>query len=244
MTWPASPPPADPWGTPPPQQQPSAPPPVPPSASELLGGAGIKGFSFDGTPPLRLGGKIVSVEVKQKLDFDTKQPMTWNDGRPRWVLVVGCATDLREDPEDDGVRAHYLEYKKAEAVKSQLQAAGVQAPEVDGYMYLTYLAPAPPKGKAKSYSAEYTRPGQAPPPPMSAPAATPPSGTHPGVAAMSHGAPQALAQALVGLGMTLDEANRLPTLAAGWQGAQASEILPYIRQAPAQQPSYSSEPPF
>lgn len=133
----------------------------PPSSDDFLNGKSVKSFSFDVEPPARLGGQITELPpVIQKRDFDTGDLLYWNDGRPKWVMPVYCQTDARDDQDDDGVRAHYLEYKKANAVKAALKAAGVERLEVGGTLWLTYLPPKPARGAAKNYSAEYT-----PPPP-------------------------------------------------------------------------------
>lgn len=233
-------PPADPWGVTPvaiPAHQ-----TAPPSADDFFaGGAGAKGFSFDGNPPLRLGGVITELPpLKQKVDFDSGEPMFWKDRRPRWIMPVLCQTDERVDDDDDGVRAHYLEYKKLKAVQEAVKKAGRPMLEVGGTLFLTYLAPKVKKGESKNYGAEYYPPGvSAPAGPAAAvtPAVGPPQDT-PGSVALAAGAPLELAKALVHAGMTLDQARRLPGLAGGWQNATASQILPYLV------PPASDTPPF
>lgn len=245
---------SDPWGAPaqPPAQ--SAPPAAaeqPPSADEFFQNSGLgKAFSFDvPSPPLRLGGQITELPaLRRKTDQVTGEYKNFKDGSPRWVMPVLCQTDMREDADDDGVRAHFLEYKKLKAVQEAVKRAGKTMPEVGGHLFITYLAPAPPKGQAKNYSAEYYPPGTTPPAAPSQPAAaqsgwgSPPQSAaappaHPGSIAMAAGASRELAEALVAMGMTAEEAGRLGGLASGWQGAQAGQIMPYIKTP-------TSEPPF
>lgn len=254
----------DPWamssGSAPAQpEQPAPAAPPPPSAEEFMAGGGIKGFSFKGTPPMRLGGQVVEeAAMVQKRDFDSKKPMFWGadnkptqtpTDRPIWVLVVKCQTDLRDTDDDDGIRAHYIEYNKRTALVAALKPHGVAVPAMGSHVYINYEAPEPPAGKPKHYNAEYYPPGVTPPsaPPAVAAApgwAAPPptaaqSGPPPAAQiAMNAGASAELARDLLAAGMTEAEARKLPTLAPGWQGAPAAQILPYLRQAPV------AEPPF
>ncbi|MFT2016324.1 hypothetical protein ACMA1D_10840 [Streptomyces sp. 796.1] len=153
----------------------------------------------------------------QKRDFDSGEPVFWNDGRPKMLMQVNIQTEARDpaDPDDDGVRALYLEYKKAYAVRDAVKASGARAVEPGGVLALTYTgddhAAARGRGKPpKNYSATYQPPapgqggadpwesvtGQPPGPPIGAgyapPATpTPPPATVPAAAPAPAPAPAA-----------------------------------------------------
>ena len=56
----------------------------------------------------KISGSIISIERRQQTDFQTRQPITWDDGSPRMQTVVQVQTDLREGDDDDGVRSVWL----------------------------------------------------------------------------------------------------------------------------------------
>ncbi|MEU8683179.1 hypothetical protein [Streptomyces sp. NPDC048611] len=187
--------------------------PPPPDAQDWLMGGGTKSASFDGAPPITNKGQIVDLPpLVQKRDFDTGDPLYWPDGRPKMLMQVNIQTDQRDpsDPEDEGVRALYLEYRKAAAVRDAVRGSGAKRLEIGGTLSLTYTGDdhAARRGKGnppKNYSATYTapdplaavaspqdppppQPWQAPPaapaPPVQAPAApTPAAGVDPNLAA-------------------------------------------------------------
>ncbi|WP_432001197.1 hypothetical protein [Streptomyces sioyaensis] len=189
--------------------------PPPPDAQDWLMGGGTKSASFDGAPPITNKGQIVDLPpLVQKRDFDTGDPLFWPDGRPKMLMQVNIQTDQRDpsDPEDEGVRALYLEFRKAAAVRDAVRASGAKRLEIGGTLSLTYTGDdhAAKRGKGnppKNYSATYAAPDplaavtspqdpppaqpqqwQAPPaapaPPVQAPAApTPAAGVDPNLAA-------------------------------------------------------------
>ncbi|MFJ9413077.1 hypothetical protein ACIRPT_02785 [Streptomyces sp. NPDC101227] len=137
-----------------------------PDPSDWLMGGGTKSASFNGPPPITWSGAITTEPVLvQKRDFDTNEPLFWPDGRPKQMLQVNIQTEERDpqDPEDEGVRALYLEYRKANAVRDAVRAAGTRKLEVGGVLALTYTGDdlAAKKGRGmppKNYSASYTAP--------------------------------------------------------------------------------------
>lgn len=140
--------------------------PPPPSPEDWLMGGGTKSASFDGAPPITNAGQIVAEPTLiQKRDFDTGDALFWQDGRPKMLMQVNLATDQRDpaDPEDDGTRAIYLEFRKAQAVRDAVRKVGSTKLEVGGYLALTYVSDdhAARKGKGnapKNYTAEYRQP--------------------------------------------------------------------------------------
>lgn len=144
------------------------PPPGPPQPSpdDWLMGGGTKSASFDGVPPITHAGQIVDTpSLIQKRDFDTGEPLAWPDGRPKMLMQVNIATNQRDpsDPDDDGTRALYLEFRKAQAVRDAVKKVGSNKLEVGGYLSLTYASDdlAARKGKGnppKNFTAVYAAP--------------------------------------------------------------------------------------
>ena len=56
----------------------------------------------------KITGEIKLIERRQQRSYDGKEMLTWDDGSPRMLTYVEIETDLREDDDDDGVRALYL----------------------------------------------------------------------------------------------------------------------------------------
>ncbi|MER5252934.1 hypothetical protein [Streptomyces sp. NPDC002855] len=103
---------------------------------------GGKSFSFDGTPPLSVTG-VVSVDNPvrmQQRDYDTGDLLTWPDGNPKWQWRVDLQTDLRESPDDDGMRSVYLKYRSKAAVVNAVKAAGAQRLERGGTLTLSFTS--------------------------------------------------------------------------------------------------------
>lgn len=62
-------------------------------------------------------GFVHTVEVRQRTDIKTGEPMTWPDGNPRNQLVIALRTEAHEDEDDDGLRTLYV------PIPSQMQKA-------------------------------------------------------------------------------------------------------------------------
>lgn len=68
----------------------------------------------------KISGTIIKIERKQQTDFQTRAPITWDDGSPRMQTVVTLQTELKDDADDDGVRALWLKGGKSfEAAEGQ-----------------------------------------------------------------------------------------------------------------------------
>lgn len=77
------------------------------SALDNLLSGGTKSVKFE-NPGDTVTGEVTKVEVRQATEFGTGTPLTWDDGNPRQQIVVSLKTSLREDADDDGVRAVYV----------------------------------------------------------------------------------------------------------------------------------------
>ena len=124
----------------------------------------------------KITGKIVSVERKQQTSMDDGSLLTWDDGSPRMMTVVGIQTDLRDDDDDDGVRSLWLKGgKNFEAAEGKGHSGEVALAEaakkagsssVDEGANLTFAMTGVAKAKtrgyqgAKLYTAKYEPPRQ------------------------------------------------------------------------------------
>lgn len=77
---------------------------------ELLSGGSTSAFNKDSVVGETVTGTIVSAVERQRTDYATKAPQTWDDGSPQMHVVVTIATDLRDpaDPYDEGTRSIYI----------------------------------------------------------------------------------------------------------------------------------------
>lgn len=129
--------------------------PAPPSPDDfLLGGGGGESRKGRSVSFRQIGATITATicgrpETKQKIDPETEKPDTWDNGDPKWQIVVPLQTDLRslEVENDDGVRFLYISgSRKPEsrsmhvAVADAVRAAGSAGLEVGGKLTVTYVA--------------------------------------------------------------------------------------------------------
>lgn len=141
-----------------------------PSAAEFLLGSGAKGksASFPAIGASITGTITRPAEVKQQIDPDDNKPAVWDNGDPKWQIVVTLQTDQRnpEIVDDDGVRFLYVKGSKDPASQSMhaavagaVGAAGATELEVGGKLTVTYIAdgvkPSPTRTAPKKYTATY-----------------------------------------------------------------------------------------
>ncbi|MGH3099295.1 MAG: hypothetical protein ACRDMV_25220 [Streptosporangiales bacterium] len=106
-------------------------------------------------------------EVQQQRDFDSGEPLYWDDGSPRKQIKVILRTDQR-DPEiedDTGERALYIKGNLLRAVRAAVKKSGAKGLAVEGWLSVTYTFDGEAKKKGlnppKLYSAEYLPPDEA-----------------------------------------------------------------------------------
>lgn len=144
--------------------------------NDFLMGGGYKSATFKGEPPISWEGEVIEEpSLVQKRDYDSGDLLFWPDGNPRMQMVVVVQTDVRDPqiPDDDGIRAHYLDGSKARAVRDAVRAAGADRIDVGGRLTLTYThdghnAKGPKFNPPKQFSAVW-----APPNPLNAVTAQP-----------------------------------------------------------------------
>lgn len=138
-------------------------------AQAFIMGIGVPSAKF---PELKTGvkGRVKAgangeaAEVQQQRDFDTGEPLYWNDGKPRLQAKVVLATDERSDDidDDDGSRALYLKSNLQRAVAKAIRAAGASRLEVDGWLEVVFTAEGTPPRKGanppKLFEAVYQPP--------------------------------------------------------------------------------------
>jgi len=84
-------------------------------------GGGGKSFPFENIGDVAKG-RIVNVERRQQTSFDGNEKLTWDDGSPRMLTYIEIQTDLREDDDDEGVRALYAKGGNFEVAEGKGQA--------------------------------------------------------------------------------------------------------------------------
>lgn len=84
------------------------------SVKEML--AGGNAFEFS-TPGEEVEGTVVKAESQQQTDMNTKQPVTWPDGRPKMLIAAVIQTSLRDGPDDHGRRNIYFSGHKFTALQ-------------------------------------------------------------------------------------------------------------------------------
>jgi hypothetical protein len=135
-----------------------------------IGGSGGQSFPFE-NPGDSVTGKITSMEHIQQTDFTTGDPLVWPDGKPKMQFRVLLETDLRDDPNDQGIRAVYLRGSIKPDSKSSLAAVAGACRAVTGgtdlqvgaTLTLTYtgdgIASSRGMNPPKQYAASYRAPG-------------------------------------------------------------------------------------
>jgi hypothetical protein len=120
-----------------------------PEQQFLLGGGGApSAFTADDAVGTTRGGTIVDPPtLQQQTDFDSGEPLCWDDGKPRMQLVVTVQTDLRDPSreDDDGRRRFYVKGDLQYAVRDALKAAGAPGLEMGGSLYVTRTGRGEPK---------------------------------------------------------------------------------------------------
>ena len=138
----------------------------PTSANDLLMGAGVPGVKFP-EPGTSITGVICAEpEARQQTDFSTGEGLTWPSGDPKMQIVVRLQTQLRDNPDDDGIRALYIKGKSlTTAVRDAVRKTGANGLEVGGTLTVTYTGDGTSEHKGinppKLYTAAYTPPAAA-----------------------------------------------------------------------------------
>lgn len=126
------------------------------SLGSLIQGGGAKAFfTADSKPGDMVEGEIVSVEVSQMRDFQTKMPATWQDGQAKQQIHIVLQTSLPPiDDEDDGRCSLWIKGwgVQLKALREACRQAGVKEPSKGDVFAARFAgygdrgnAPQPPK---------------------------------------------------------------------------------------------------
>ena len=108
-------------------------------------------------------GKVVAAVKRQQTDMKTQQPLTWDNGEPRWELVITMDSGT---PDENGETNRRLFARGAmlKAIRDALKEAGAQL-EVGGELVVKYIADGEVSQRGfnppKLYKAKYTKPSPA-----------------------------------------------------------------------------------
>jgi hypothetical protein len=132
-------------------------------AQAFLMGGGVPSAKFD-KPGDSVSGPITTKpELMQQRDYVSGDPLTWEDGSPRYQLKVILDTG-QVDPDiedDDGLRALYIKRGLQRAVRDAVRKAKCRDLEVGGQLTVTYTGDGEAQrglNPPKIYTAVYTQP--------------------------------------------------------------------------------------
>lgn len=122
----------------------------------LMGSSGppAAAFPYKGT---RVTGIVLS-EPEQKQQMNKKMELlTWDNGDPRWVILVVLQTDLRDParPDDDGKRTLWIGGRMQKVMREAIRDAGAPGLEIGARVTVDYIDD---DGDAKVYACRYERP--------------------------------------------------------------------------------------
>lgn len=127
----------------------------------LMGGAPTCNFLTLGTVRK---GRIRTYEKTQQRDMETGTPETWDDGSPKWQIVLTLETDER-DPEidgDDGVRRLFAKAQMLSAIRDAIRKSGHRGDVTGGMLAVKYHEDGQAKTRGfnppKIYKAQFTPP--------------------------------------------------------------------------------------
>lgn len=102
------------------------------SLDSLMNGGGAKAFfNANSQPGATVTGEVVSTEVTQVTDFQSKQPAFWPSGQPKQQIHIVLQTSLPpEDEDDDGRRSLWIKGwgVQVKALRDACHKAGVKSP--------------------------------------------------------------------------------------------------------------------
>lgn len=136
------------------------------AVNEFLNSQGAKAFSFDNVGDT-VSGEIVAMDLRQQTDMQTGEPLVWNNGSPRMVLVITLQTELSDDDNDDGQRTVWCRggnftvasgtgSSSLTAVKDALRKANATDIEIGGTFAMQYSGVGKASNKGFSAPKLYT----------------------------------------------------------------------------------------
>ena len=108
---------------------------------DILMGAGGKGAKFESIGD-SVVGYIVSIDMRQRTDIKTKEPLWWDkeQTRPKMQAIITLETEQHEDDEDDGMRSVYMPIpsQMQSALAAAVRKAGAGSPEDGGKLEVKF----------------------------------------------------------------------------------------------------------
>ena len=128
------------------------------AATKFILGGGATAASFKKAGD-SVTGVIGDMVEKQQTDFDSGEPLTWPDGKPRNHLVVTLVTEEQNDEDDDGLRRLYVKGNLQRAIREAVIKSGSRTIADGAVLTVTYTGDDTPTRKgmngAKLFTASY-----------------------------------------------------------------------------------------
>lgn len=127
--------------------------------NDFLEGGGIPSAPFDNIGD-HWEGTIVRLEKQQGRDLETKELQTWDDGSPKYIILIDIQTNVR-NPDiagDDGVRRLWVRGNMLTAIRGAMRKTNAKL-RTGGWLGVTYIREGEKKQRGlnapKLYEAEY-----------------------------------------------------------------------------------------
>jgi hypothetical protein len=128
--------------------------------NDFLEGGGIPSAPFDNIGD-SWDGTIVRLEKQQGRDLETKELQTWDDGSPKYIILIDIQTNIR-NPDiagDDGVRRLWVRGNMLTAIRAAMRKTNAKL-RTGGYLKVTYIRNGDQVRRGlnppKLYEADYT----------------------------------------------------------------------------------------
>lgn len=110
-------------------------------------------------------GRVLGMERKQQTAMGSNTPLTWEDGSPRWELVITIQTEEQDDEieDDDGQRRIFSKGQQMKAIKEAVEVSGWRGSTlVGGTLAVKYIGDGKPSNPGfhppKQFAAKFEAP--------------------------------------------------------------------------------------
>jgi hypothetical protein len=107
--------------------------------NDFLEGGGIPSAPFDNIGD-SWEGTIMRLEKQQGRDLETKELQTWDDGTPKFIVLIDIQTNVR-NPDiagDDGTRRLYVRGNMLTAIRGAMRQSQAKL-RTGGHLKVTYV---------------------------------------------------------------------------------------------------------
>jgi len=107
--------------------------------NDFLEGGGIPSAAFDDIGD-SWAGTILRLEKQQGRDLETKELQVWDDGSPKYIILIDIQTNVNNPdiPGDDGVRRLWVRGNMLTAIRSAMRATNAKL-RVGGHLTVSYI---------------------------------------------------------------------------------------------------------